>query len=144
MKNRQKDGSIWMVLSIIGYGYIFRYLPPYLQIFFAVLGLLLGIKAFFRYKKIKYSNYDKFIIKVLSIIIIIFILYVMGENYLNFSVDILLILLGLMIMIIIYATIIGVRTKLRSGKENEVKEVKRALFIFGITLVLACIMFFID
>ena len=136
MAGNSNRESIWKIISIAGFGSVFQYMPPKMQliVIFAIFVAL--IRDFIKDRERGYSDYPLYTYICSISIAFLGLLYIIGRDYLNWNTDI----QGKMLLIaaipIICLMVLGAINKLRSNNTEQIRMVKFGIIVIFFVLII--------
>ena len=136
MAGNSKKRSIWEIISMIGFGFTFQYMPPKMQliVIFAIFVAL--IRDFIKDRERGYSDYPLYTYICSISIAFLGLLYIIGRDYLNWNTDIQGKVLSIIAIPIIFLIVSDIIKKLKSSDTEQIRMAKFAIILACIVLII--------
>jgi hypothetical protein len=136
MAGNSNRESIWKIISIAGFGSVFQYMPPKMQLIVIFALFIALIRDFIKDRERGYSDAPLYIYVCSILIGFLGLSYIIGRDYLNWNTDIqgkvLLIAAILFICLCVSSTV----KELKSGDIEQIRRAKLGIIFACIALII--------
>jgi hypothetical protein len=136
MSGNSGKRSIWKIISMVGFGFTFQYMPPKMQLIILLASFIITIRDFIKDRERGYSDYPLYTYICSIPVGFLVLLYIIGRDYLNWNTDIQGRVLLIAAIPIIFLIVSGIVRELKSGNTEQIRMAKFAIILACIVLII--------